>query len=71
MIEKFCIRLKINFFKKYDWKKNKEQQSRITINGIHKSYENCDYCTFMQEEVLTARPIYVGFPLLELSKLHM
>ena len=47
------------------------QQSNLTFNGIHKSYENCDSYTFKQNDVLMYRPIYAGFTILELSKLHM
>ena len=43
----------------------------MTFNGIHKSYENCDTYTFRQNEVLKDKPIYLGFTVLELSKLHM
>ena len=43
----------------------------MTFNGIHKSYNNCDSYTFKQNEVLMDKPIYLGFTLLELSKLLM
>ena len=43
----------------------------MTFNGIHKSYENCDSYTFKQNEVLMDKPIYLGFTVLELSKLLM
>ena len=43
----------------------------MTFNGIHKSHENCDSYTFKQNEVLMDKPIYLGFTLLELSKLLM
>ena len=35
-------RLKIKFFKKDDHREITKQQSKLTINGINKSYENCD-----------------------------
>ena len=41
----------------------------LTFNGIHKSYENCDTYTFKQNEVLMDKLIYLGFSVLELSKL--
>ena len=44
---------------------------KITFNGIHKSYTNYDSYTFKQNEILIDKPIYLGFAVLELSKLHM
>ena len=51
-------RLKINFVKKDDYREILRQQSKLTFNGIHKSYENCDSSTFKQNEVLMDEPIY-------------
>ena len=64
-------RLKIKFIKKDDYKEIINHQSKLTFNGIHKSYENCDSYTFKQNEVLIDKPIDLGFAVLELSKLHM
>ena len=36
-----------------------------------RSYENYDSYTFKQNEILMDKPIYLGFAVLELSKLHM
>ena len=52
------------FFKKDDFDKFLKQQSKLTFNGIHKSYENCDSYTFKQNEVLLDNPLYL------VSKLH-
>ena len=41
------------------------------MNGIHTSYTNYDSYTSKQNEVVTDKPIYLGFALLELSKLLM
>ena len=64
-------RLKIKFNKKDDYREIIKQQSKFTFNGIHKSYEKCDRYTFKQNEVLMDKPIYLGYTVLELSKLHM
>ena len=64
-------RLKIKLIKKDDYKEITKHQSKLTFNGIHKSYENCDSYTFKQNEVLMDQPIYLGFAVLELSKLLM
>ena len=63
--------LKIKFIKKDKYREIIKQQSKLTFNGIHKSYENCDSYTFKQNEVLMDKPIYLGFAVLELSKLLM
>ena len=64
-------RLKIKFIKKDDCREIIKQQSKLTFNGIHKSYDSCDSYTFKQNEVLVDKPIYLGFTVLELSKLLM
>ena len=64
-------RLKNKFVMKDDYREIIKRQSKLTFNGIHKSYENCDSCTFKQNEVLMDKPIYLGFSVLELCKLLM
>ena len=46
-----------------------KQQSKMTFNGIHKSYENYDSYKFKQNEVLMDKPIYLGFSVIQLRKL--
>ena len=64
-------RLKIKFIKKDNYREIIKQQSKLTFNGIHKSYEICDSYTFKQNEVLMDKPIYLGLTVLELNKLLM
>ena len=62
-------RIKVEFIKKDDTDKIVKQRSKLTSLGIHKSYETYDSYTFKQNEVLMDKPIYLGFIVLELSKL--
>ena len=43
----------------------------MTFNGIQKSYGNYYSYTYKKNEVVMDKAIYVGFTILELSKLHM
>ena len=49
--------------------KFKRRPSKMTFAGIHESYENCDSYSFKQNEVKMDKPLYLGFAVLELSKL--
>ena len=64
-------RSKIEFIKKDEEEKMVKWQSKLTFNGIHKCYEKYDSFTFKMNEVLMDKPIYLGFSVLELSKLLM
>ena len=64
-------RLRLEFFKKDDFKEIIKQQSKLSFNGIHKSHEKCDSYVFRKNQVVMDKPFYLGFAVLELSKLHM
>ena len=64
-------RSKIKFVRKDDYREIVKQQSKITFNGTHKSYENCYSYTIKQNEVPMDKPIYLAFTVLVLSKLLM
>ena len=71
MLENVRNRLRLELFRKDDVKNNIEQQSKLTFNVIHKSYESCDSHTFKQNEVLPDKPLYLGFCVLEISQILM
>ena len=64
-------RIKVEFIKKHDIDKIIILQSKLSFGIIHRSYENYDSYTFKQNEVLMDKPFYLGFSVLELSKLVM
>ena len=64
-------RCKIEIIKRDDHNKNLRWQKKLTFNGICKSSSNCDSYLEKEHEILMDKPIYLGFALLELSKLHM
>ena len=57
--------------KKDDTDKIIKQKSKLILSAIHKSYGNYDSYAFKQNEVLTNKSFYLGFSVLELSKLLM
>ena len=64
-------RIKVEFVKNTDERKILKYQSRLDFNGIHKSYQDYDSYTFKSNVVKMEKPIYLGFCILELSKLSM
>ena len=64
-------RLELELIKKDNIKKIVDRQSKLTFIGIQKSYENYYSYTFIKNGVVMDKAIYVGFTILELSKLHM
>ena len=46
-------------------------QSRLDFDGFHKSYQDYDTYTFKCNVVKMEKPIFLGFTILELSKLLM
>ena len=70
-LENVCNRLRLELFKKDDFKNSNKRQPKVTFNGIHKSYGNCDSYTFKKNDRVMDKAIHVGFSILELNKLHM
>ena len=64
-------RIKVEFVKNTDEKTILRYQSRLDFNGIHKSYQDYDTYTFKANVIKMEKPIYLGFSILELSKLLM
>ena len=60
-------RVKKEFSRKDDNDKTIKQQSKITFNGIHKSYTNHDSYTFKKNGVLLDKLIYLGFATLSIT----
>ena len=70
-LENVRNRLIKDFIKICEYDKYIKQKSKSTFNDIHKSYTIYSSYTFKQNEITMDKPIYVGFAVLELSKLHM
>ena len=70
-LENVRNRLELELMKKDNIKKIIDQQSKLTFNGIQKSYENYYSYTYKKNEIVMDKAIYVGFIILKLSKLHM
>ena len=64
-------RCKIEIIKRTDYNKILKWQRKLSFNGICKSFDNCDSYLEKDHEILMDKPLYLGFAILELSKLHM
>ena len=64
-------RCKIEIIKRDNHNKILRWQRKLTFNGICKSFDNCYSYLEKDHEILMDKPIYLGFAILELSKLHM
>ena len=64
-------KIKVEFVKSTDERKVFRYQSRLVFDGIHRSYQDYDSYTFKTIVIRMERPIYLGFAILELSKLLM
>ena len=72
-MENIRNRCKIEFIRKDDNEKIIKQQSKLTLTYMEYTnlMTNYDSYTFKQNEILFDKPLYLGFSVLELSKLHM
>ena len=70
-LENVRNRLDLELIKKDNFKKIINQQSKLSFNGIQKTYENYYSFTYKKNEIVMDKALYVGFAILELSKLHM
>ena len=70
-LENIRNRLDLELIKKDNIKKIVDQQSKLTFNGIQKTYENYYSFKYKKNEIVMDKAMYVGFAILELSKLHM
>ena len=59
-MENFRKGVKLEIIKKDVTDKIIQQRSKLTFNGIHRSYTIYDSFTFKQNEVLMNKPIYLG-----------
>ena len=64
-------RIKVEFVKNTDERKILRFQTRLDFDGIHKSHQDYDTYTFKSNVIKMEKPIYLGFTILELSKLLM
>ena len=64
-------RCKIKIIERDNYNKILRWQRKLTFNGICKIFSNFDSYLEKKHEILMDKPIYLGFTILELSKLYM
>ena len=64
-------RCKIEIIEKDNHNKILRWQRKLTFNGRCKSFGKCHSYLEKEHEIIMDKPIYLGFAILELSKLHM
>ena len=64
-------RIKVEFIHNSDERKILRYQSRLDFDGIHKNYQDYHSFMFKTNIIKMEKPIYLGFTILELSKLLM
>ena len=65
------IRYRLKTIKNCDKDKIIKQHSKLTFSGFQTSYTSHSSYTFIQNETVMDKPIYVGFTFLELSQFYM
>ena len=63
--------MKNKFIKKDDNEEIFKQQSKLTFDGIHKSYTKYKSYTLKQNEVLMDKAFHLGYTVIELSKVFL
>ena len=71
MIEKVRKRLNLDLKDKSDTHRILNRQSKISFDDEVAEYEKLSLYSFSKESIKFTKPIYVGFSVLELSKLLM
>ena len=70
-IEKIRKRLNLDLIEKSDVHRILNRQSKLSFDDKIAEYENLKLYSFNKETITFTKPIYVGFCVLELSKLLM